>query len=248
MKPENNFWVVPRGVEITETGLTINAPLSYAEWESLGFRLQRAHRSILWILGDWLVWGQDHFNEEFSQAIEARGYSVQTLLNAQWVASRVAPRSRRRELSWSHHLEIASLPVSDQDKFLQEAVDQDWGVRELRDAVREFKGRNLVREGQAEMEVETKNTEDGMQFNFEGWETSTLLRFGVHVKACWDSSGTANDSAADGDFVDLMNAITSELQRRKEFSWVEWIVDGSGDKELGARLSYIDGAFTEVRP
>jgi hypothetical protein len=68
-----DFLAVSRGVEITQTSLTINAPLSYSEWEALGAKLQRAHKSILFLLGDWLLWGERAFNQEFSQAIEARG-------------------------------------------------------------------------------------------------------------------------------------------------------------------------------
>lgn len=71
-----DFLTLPKGVEVTKTGLKIAAPLSYAAWEALGASLQHFHKSILFWIGDWLVYGEQAFNQEYSQAIEARGYKT----------------------------------------------------------------------------------------------------------------------------------------------------------------------------
>lgn len=76
--------VVPNGVEVSSTGLRITRKLSYAQWEALGAGLQEVYHSILWVIGDWLVWGEKAFNQEFSQAIAE--YSKQTVYNAMWVS------------------------------------------------------------------------------------------------------------------------------------------------------------------
>jgi hypothetical protein len=58
---------LPIGLKITQ--------LSYDEWSALVAKLQRVHRSLLWLIGDALVWGEEHLGEMFSQAISE--YSIQ---------------------------------------------------------------------------------------------------------------------------------------------------------------------------
>jgi hypothetical protein len=62
--------------------LKITARLSYEQWEDMVGGLQRIHRSILWLIGDALCYGEQRWGEKYSQAIEATGYAVQTLMNA----------------------------------------------------------------------------------------------------------------------------------------------------------------------
>jgi hypothetical protein len=133
---KNSFLSLPEGVEVTPLGLVIKARLDYKQWSALVERLLGAHRSILWLIGDALVWGMDAFGEEFSHVVSERSKQVQ--YNAAWV-SRSIPISRRREISWSHHFEIAGLEPTEQDKLLQAAVEHHLTVRELRDEVRRLK-------------------------------------------------------------------------------------------------------------
>ncbi len=136
-KKHNSLMVAPPGVQISPVGLQIKAKLSYSQWSELVGGLQRAHRSILWLLGDALCWGEDTFGEEFSQAISE--YSRGAQYNATWVSRQIEISRRRENLSWSHHAEVAMLDRDEQDRFLQEAIDHGWGVHELRGAVRLFR-------------------------------------------------------------------------------------------------------------
>jgi hypothetical protein len=138
-KRNHNLLAVPQGVEVSPVGLKIRARLSYEQWEDIVGGLQRIHRSILWLIGDALCYGEQRWGEKYSQAIEATGYAVQTLMNAKWVSSQVQFSYRKENLSWTHHLQVAGLEPDEQRRFLQEAVDHDWGVQELRAAVRLFK-------------------------------------------------------------------------------------------------------------
>jgi hypothetical protein len=135
---ENNLLIAPKGVEITPVGLKITARFSREQYQAFGTTLQAIHRSILWWAGDLLVFGERTFGEEFAQAIGE--YSKQTLCNAMWVSSRIELSRRLETLSWSHHQEVASLEPRAQDKLLKAAVDNNWNVHELRQAVRAFKG------------------------------------------------------------------------------------------------------------
>jgi hypothetical protein len=133
-KRKQNLLVVPRGVRVSPVGLEITVKLSYEQWTELMQGLQRAHRSILWLLGDALCWGEDAFGEKFSQVVSE--YARQTQYNAQWVSRHVEISRRREILPWSHHAEVAMLEPAAQDRFLDAAERNVWGVRELREAVR----------------------------------------------------------------------------------------------------------------
>jgi len=53
-----------------------------------------------------------------------------------WVAHSVAPNVRRKELSWSHHREVAKLVQDDQKTMLEAAVADNLSVSELRALIR----------------------------------------------------------------------------------------------------------------
>jgi hypothetical protein len=137
-KRKHNLLICPPGVAVSPVGLRVATRLSYDQWSDLVGGLQRVHRSILWILGDALCWGQDNFGEEFSQALSE--YSKQTQSNAMWVSRKIEFSRRLETLSWSHHQEIAYLDnKAEQDRFLKEAVKNRWTVQELRQQIRLFR-------------------------------------------------------------------------------------------------------------
>ena len=131
-----DFLTLPKGVEVTRTGLKITAPLSYAEWEALGSHLQAVHRSVLFWIGDWLMWGQGKYGERYAQAVNATGYAVQTLMNAQSASSGIEFSRRSGDLSWSHHAEVAKAEPTEQTRLLEAAVENQLSVRQLRDEVK----------------------------------------------------------------------------------------------------------------
>ena len=90
-------------------------------------------RSVMWWIGDWLRFGDGKWGETSAQAVEDTGRQGQTLLDAQWVASKFVDNSRRREeLSWSHHKEVAALPPAEADELLDLAEREGLSTRELR--------------------------------------------------------------------------------------------------------------------
>jgi hypothetical protein len=111
--------------------------LTQDEWEQYGTRLGAVSKSTNWWLGDWLRFGQRHYNDhryEFGTRIT--GYDEQTLMNFAYVASRFEISRRREILSWSHHAELAALNQTEQDLWLDEAAAHHFTVRQLRTQVR----------------------------------------------------------------------------------------------------------------
>lgn len=121
------------GISIRPTGLTIERTLSFEEWSLLGSRLAVLGQAIQFAIGDWLNYGERRYGETYTQAVEETGYSVGSLMNMKFVASRIETSRRREDLSFSHHAEVAGLAPSEQDYWLACAERERWSRRRLRD-------------------------------------------------------------------------------------------------------------------
>src|SRR5579883_1658446 len=102
----------------TRVGLRFPDQLAYDRWKAAGFQIVRAVDSLAWCLGDWLVYGQQHYASRYQHAIELVGLDYQTLRNYAWVARRIELHRRRSALSFQHHAEVASMSDLEQDKWL----------------------------------------------------------------------------------------------------------------------------------
>jgi hypothetical protein len=115
------------------------------EWAAAGRRIGAVGRSIQWLLGDWITYGNEKFGERYARASKITGYDTQTLMNMVYVASRF-PISRRREnLSWSHHETLAALVPDEQDQWLDQASTHRWSVSDLRMMLRMSRKEDLVK-------------------------------------------------------------------------------------------------------
>lgn len=121
---------------VTRLGLVLTDVPEYDEWAAMGLQLQGLARSLHWLSGDWLNIGEREYGETYAQAIEATGYSAQTLMNAKYVCSRIPIERRRENLSYSHHAEVASLPAEEQEAWLDMAEKEGWSRSELRKQVK----------------------------------------------------------------------------------------------------------------
>src|SRR5882757_8258805 len=110
--------------------------LEVSEWAAVGRRIGAIGRSIQWLLGDWIMYGNAKFGERYSRASKITGYDTQTLMNMVYVASRFSTSRRREVLSWSHHETLAALEVEEQDDWLDEAERHHWSVSDLRTMLR----------------------------------------------------------------------------------------------------------------
>jgi hypothetical protein len=120
----------------TKVGLHIPAGLAFEEWEHAGRQLSGLLNSSSWWLGDWLVYGKDHYADRYERGIRAAGLQYQTLRNYAWVSRRFELHRRRPVLSFQHHAELASLPVDDQEAWLDRAERLKWSTKQLRNAIR----------------------------------------------------------------------------------------------------------------
>lgn len=120
----------------TAVGLQIPAELAFEDWEHAGRQLSGIVNSSAWWLGDWLVYGKEHYHDRYEHGILAAGLQYQTLRNYAWVARRFEFCRRRPALSFQHHAEVASLPVEEQDRWLDRAEKAKWTTKQLREGIR----------------------------------------------------------------------------------------------------------------
>jgi hypothetical protein len=135
-------------VTISPTGMQVTGQLTFEEWSGLAASLGIAARSVAFIVGDWLVYGQNLFGTEghperrvdassYRLAVEATGLDVSTLQNYAYVSRSVPYPLRSGRLSWEHHRLIAKLPGDDQQRWIaaceaEETAGRRMSTRRLR--------------------------------------------------------------------------------------------------------------------
>ncbi len=146
---------------ITDSGLSLPEGLSYDEWLGVGRKLMLADKAVQWAIGDWWAYGDHRYGERASAAIDPdTGENRLTrYMQYGWVARSIETSRRREVLSWSAHLEVAALEPAIQDAILQRAVDNGWGSREVRAAVKEYKDR-LANGNKPKLSTQTPDVED----------------------------------------------------------------------------------------
>jgi hypothetical protein len=115
------------------------------KWRDEGIALIQDHDCKQWKLGEWVDQGVGALTrkEALQEAMLITGYAQTTL----WDFARTAgafsdspedPNSRRRDLSWSHHKEVAITDLSPEKrcKLLDRATEGDWSIQELRTHVK----------------------------------------------------------------------------------------------------------------
>lgn len=133
----------PGQVRMSGVGLHIPVGLSFEDWARAGRQLSRIVDSSAWWLGDWLVFGKTNYSDCYQLAIQRAGLRYQTLRNYAWVARRFPMSRRRAKLTFQHHAEIASLPIEDQNRLLDQAEREMWTTKQLRIAIRQGRGDEL---------------------------------------------------------------------------------------------------------
>lgn len=182
---ERRRWDLERErVLLTRVGLHMPDQLRFEDWERAGKRLSSIVDSSSWCLGDWLVYGKQHYSDRYKKAIKSAGLQYQTLRNYAWVSGRFEMNRRRPLLTFQHHAEVASLPLPDQDSWLDRAQREMWTTKQLRMQIRRER---LIGTGQEDdsaviprIEVPERRlalwrrAADQSGMEFESWVMATL--------------------------------------------------------------------------
>jgi len=134
-------------VRVTPIGLEINEDLTFDEWIALAPHIGQAARSLSFVVGDWLVYGERFEaqlalpgfedapgkvdKERLDKALLQTGLDRGTLHNYSYVA-RCVPRSLRNEqLSWEHHKAVARLDADAQRHWFNQAIAENNAGRRM---------------------------------------------------------------------------------------------------------------------
>lgn len=198
-------------VRVTETGIHFEGELSFEQWCDIGQRVGRIARTSLFLVGDWLVYGQDRWNggerfeklgegqaERYVQAMKETGLELRTLMDAAYVARNVPNIQRRPHLTFEHHKTVAKVKDEHQrEDWLSKADAQGLSTRRLRKSI--MLGR-IARE----TEMETNSTDRGID-NHIPWINGM-----VRWWKSFESSGWVGDATREQ--VEAMLADFSEVK------------------------------------
>ena len=110
--------------------------MTYSSWEEALRSALLAYARAPFVIGDLLLYGEEHFPIEFSQALPdpaSLKWKPDTLRKFMWVCSRVPSHLRREGLSFTHHQVVAGLDHAMQQHFLGRAEEESWTTKELGD-------------------------------------------------------------------------------------------------------------------
>ena len=127
-----------------------------ADWEGLGQLLFRLDRSLQWLIGDWLLQGEDNNWGQHEEIAAALGLQVKTLYDYRYVARHVEFSVRTELLSFGHHKLVARLEPCLQRRWLQRAaagdidsasgVSRPWSISRLRKEMALLPAQNALEE------------------------------------------------------------------------------------------------------
>lgn len=117
--------------EFRMTGIGIDPEsrsLNEEKWRQLGDLLFRFERSIQWLIGDWLAYGEANNWGNTEKIAEDFGYEVKTLYDYTNVARTVPFSVRTENLSFGHHKLVARTTMTEEEQsmWLEKAEIGDY--------------------------------------------------------------------------------------------------------------------------
>jgi hypothetical protein len=130
--------------------------MTFEQWDDLGVVACEARDWTAWVVGDWLVFGEDKWKgkDRYAQARALTNRSYGGLRNLASVARKIPRSKRRASLSWSHHRLVASFDdEAVRDYWLDRAEAEGWTVDLLESMLRDagLVTSRLQREGESEV-------------------------------------------------------------------------------------------------
>ena len=141
---------------VTRTGWELPKAMPFEEWLACGQALDLVEGAVQWWRGDWWAFGVERKYGEGREIAEQAGVNYGTVRNYASTALAFEMSRRRDNLSFSHHVEVATLDPADQDFWLDRALEGDgkkpWSSNQLRAAIAQ--GKAFQRTRKVELEAE----------------------------------------------------------------------------------------------
>jgi hypothetical protein len=116
----------------SRTALNLPDQMTFDDWMKVGEQLHACDASVLWWIGDWLLYGENTYAERFAKAIQLTGYTQDRLKEARRVAAAFPREERSEEAAWELHRVAANLPREVRVEAVREAAAKHWSIREFK--------------------------------------------------------------------------------------------------------------------
>lgn len=121
---------------ISPTGIEFHEELSFEEWDDLGTKLAPVGKSIGFIIGDWINYGEKRWGDKYEEALARTGLAYQTLADFAYVARKVHFSVRNEKLDFTHHRVVAKLKTDEEKQYwLDLAAKHNLGKRRLQKSI-----------------------------------------------------------------------------------------------------------------
>ncbi len=138
LKSEDNS----NDIVISNLGAKFPDSISIEDWENFGEQIGRIVNSTQFIIGDWLIFGRERWQNRSEYAkrmklAEAKtGLDYITLKCYASVARKIPFENRNPSCSFCHHIVVAKLPIAEQSKWLGIASKKKMSVRNLKASIK----------------------------------------------------------------------------------------------------------------
>lgn len=111
-------------------------PLTWSEWDSIGDTLSAMSKSLLWWIGDWVIYGEAIFGEQSWQSITPEQFPDSTVRGAVWLARIFPPPARTWQLPVSTYQTAARFAPEIRRAILNRAEKEHLSRDQVRDLAR----------------------------------------------------------------------------------------------------------------
>lgn len=132
-----NIGMSPTGLVIPDAGITMD------EWSALFNVIRNIRTAWQFVVGDWIAYGNDHFEQSYEAIAELTGYKSETIESFASTCRNVPQFIRVNSLSFGHHRLVSALPLERQLEALQFAAQNELSVQEFRSLLRGGKRKRL---------------------------------------------------------------------------------------------------------
>jgi hypothetical protein len=124
---------LPDEVVSTATSLTLPRHLTKDQWAAIGAGLAKSDACLRWWIADWWGYGEHRYGDRKKLAATGVfGLTFETLMVYGTVARNVKTLNRFEVLSFTHHIQVATLKPAKQKRYLSQAVANGWSATQLR--------------------------------------------------------------------------------------------------------------------
>lgn len=119
-------------IETAALALALPDNLAFEDWLAQGRALASTKRHLDFLVGDWILFGREHFPEQLDLALADVSDDPRNLKRIEKTARAFPPSQRCASLSFEHHAHVADLPTQEALPLLREAEREKLPAKKLR--------------------------------------------------------------------------------------------------------------------